>query len=629
MSLPAPRPAASALPTIGLIVLGSAAMAVPDFATTTSLSVATGGITQGASLAALIVLSLLATSVPRGSSEKRIRGASILLSLSLIAFEVGCLLVRDSWLAWNYLSVSPAMALVERLLRVAVAACLMGVLIRPRPSEGPIAAPAMVVVPLLLCLCAGVGWYVFSWFAPAPLTTSSLPALGTLGASLLGWIITAVYAFFSFLITWKGSVGRLGGWPLLVAFLGGALYANAALRLVGTNLMPNSEKVFFLVVLAVVAVSLLLGGTLIWLKSHGAWGSEGSQMPTGSLNATPGERFPQVVIDRMQNSGLLSRREREVVLLELEGKTRQEIARALCISRSTVATHLGRAYEKLGVSSRQELLSKLLDEVQIDPEKKPHALPLTIPGTSRLGGLLVPLCAVALALLCGLLVSEPVLAAMLTIAGELALMWGVWLAVWSKDERKLSLDVLLQEILEGTLVAGGLCVVLAWPGVELGLVGVLCLLAGWSSSYVSPCSGSSYRYPALIAAGATGLSLVSLVSGQVSSSLLMVAPALIACLVLLACVVRINVRQSRIEVADVILEGSDRTRAYLMGRGLSELEASIALLTALGFDSVSIAGRLDVSTSTVSSCRSCGYKKLEVEHRSGLSALLRREAGME
>nr|WP_263008769.1 helix-turn-helix transcriptional regulator [Nonomuraea phyllanthi] len=51
----------------------------------------------------------------------------------------------------------------------------------------------------------------------------------------------------------------------------------------------------------------------------------------------------------------MSSREREVALLAAEGKTNQEIATELFLSRRTVESHIASALRKLGVPSRKEL----------------------------------------------------------------------------------------------------------------------------------------------------------------------------------------------------------------------------------------------------------------------------------
>ncbi len=67
-----------------------------------------------------------------------------------------------------------------------------------------------------------------------------------------------------------------------------------------------------------------------------------------------------LVFKRKRESGLpdLSRQERNVQNLMLQGKTNKEIANELFISISTVKTHITNIYSKLKVSNRQELLQK-------------------------------------------------------------------------------------------------------------------------------------------------------------------------------------------------------------------------------------------------------------------------------
>jgi DNA-binding NarL/FixJ family response regulator len=52
---------------------------------------------------------------------------------------------------------------------------------------------------------------------------------------------------------------------------------------------------------------------------------------------------------------VLSKREREVASLAADGLTNKAIAEALFVSSRTVENHLQRAYEKLGIRSRDEL----------------------------------------------------------------------------------------------------------------------------------------------------------------------------------------------------------------------------------------------------------------------------------
>jgi pimeloyl-ACP methyl ester carboxylesterase/DNA-binding CsgD family transcriptional regulator len=54
----------------------------------------------------------------------------------------------------------------------------------------------------------------------------------------------------------------------------------------------------------------------------------------------------------------LSRREREVVRLAIQGESAPDMARHLFLSERTIETHLSNAYAKLGVSSRLELVRR-------------------------------------------------------------------------------------------------------------------------------------------------------------------------------------------------------------------------------------------------------------------------------
>jgi DNA-binding NarL/FixJ family response regulator len=59
-----------------------------------------------------------------------------------------------------------------------------------------------------------------------------------------------------------------------------------------------------------------------------------------------------------------SHRERQVLALVTEGLTNSEIAERLLLSQSTVKSHLSTAFAKLGIRSRKEVTSFLLDPAQ-------------------------------------------------------------------------------------------------------------------------------------------------------------------------------------------------------------------------------------------------------------------------
>lgn len=58
--------------------------------------------------------------------------------------------------------------------------------------------------------------------------------------------------------------------------------------------------------------------------------------------------------------GMLSEREKEVVVLLAKGYTNQEIAADLCISEVTVKKHLTAVFRKLNVRNRTQLVNSYM-----------------------------------------------------------------------------------------------------------------------------------------------------------------------------------------------------------------------------------------------------------------------------
>jgi DNA-binding NarL/FixJ family response regulator len=60
----------------------------------------------------------------------------------------------------------------------------------------------------------------------------------------------------------------------------------------------------------------------------------------------------------------LSHREREVLRLAISGRTNGEIAAMLCLAESTVKSHLSAAFNRLGVASRRDAATLVLDPAE-------------------------------------------------------------------------------------------------------------------------------------------------------------------------------------------------------------------------------------------------------------------------
>lgn len=75
------------------------------------------------------------------------------------------------------------------------------------------------------------------------------------------------------------------------------------------------------------------------------------------------ERTTPVRLTNRRGESLLSKRENEIVRLVAEGASNREIATRLGLSQHTVKNYLFKIFEKLGVSSRVELLLYAMDQV--------------------------------------------------------------------------------------------------------------------------------------------------------------------------------------------------------------------------------------------------------------------------
>ena len=141
----------------------------------------------------------------------------------------------------------------------------------------------------------------------------------------------------------KGRDGHLGDAARLLG-------AAQALRNVGGYARPPIDQPHYDADLQHIRQALGRG-------FDGAW-AQGAAL-------TEDEAVSWVSADRMQGPRAeggrpsLSSREREVVLLAVEGLTNQEIGEQLFISHRTVQSHLASVYHKLGIGSRTELAAQV------------------------------------------------------------------------------------------------------------------------------------------------------------------------------------------------------------------------------------------------------------------------------
>ena len=85
-----------------------------------------------------------------------------------------------------------------------------------------------------------------------------------------------------------------------------------------------------------------------------------SDVPPASIvvvDSLSGAEKLQTVLEKLPEGVVLTSKEKEVLELVLDSKSRKEIAAALHVSENTVKTHLTHLYEKMNVSGREELLA--------------------------------------------------------------------------------------------------------------------------------------------------------------------------------------------------------------------------------------------------------------------------------
>jgi len=106
----------------------------------------------------------------------------------------------------------------------------------------------------------------------------------------------------------------------------------------------------------VVAYLLAMGVRGVALRSGDP--DELGSVIDGALKAGPyiAPALHAALADR--EDGLLTAREREVLVLLAEGRTNREIASSLSVTLATVKSHLVRVYAKLDASNRNEALGQ-------------------------------------------------------------------------------------------------------------------------------------------------------------------------------------------------------------------------------------------------------------------------------
>ncbi len=103
---------------------------------------------------------------------------------------------------------------------------------------------------------------------------------------------------------------------------------------------------------------------LVAIAAHKEWERDVRRIMERAMDSRLARRFGISVRPPDSKSGResLSRREREILDLVVQGSTNREIGKALFITEATVKKHLRHVYEKLGVRSRTEAAVRALED---------------------------------------------------------------------------------------------------------------------------------------------------------------------------------------------------------------------------------------------------------------------------
>lgn len=240
----------------------------------------------------------------------------------------------------------------------------------------------LAVLTYVLRLPAAKAFWIF-----VPLTFAGITVVAVIDSDIQVLAFAMVFAAHNIaevqLITHFGAICRRRGYSSRMLYgCGFALLsvAEALGLLVGMALVPvqsSTLTVLLLVCANAIVIAVILSIMRVnttfqkaelemalakQAQEHGAAASAESGGALGegeaAASAAAADSTPAAVAARWVDQFGLSAREAEVAELLLSGRNVPAIAELLCISQSTVQTHVKHIYEKVGVRTRQELIAK-------------------------------------------------------------------------------------------------------------------------------------------------------------------------------------------------------------------------------------------------------------------------------
>lgn len=588
------------------LILGCVAAASPNALCGPGFFVTTVGVATAPALAAAALYFLIVApqvSALFGSSDFRPRLAklSVALSAALILIEYGALVA----LAVGRCEGVYAVFGFEQALHFAALAMALA-------AAGPFGA------------WAGPSAIRWGSFALGALSLACSIAMSAMGPGFLGpWTVAAfgvcaaVVLSISYYVTADGA--RCTG-----TFFCGSLLMSAIQRFINWRCI----SIFKMPAWAAISLCLTTIAGAVALFVLARW--QGESIQEGPIGACGDERpsaeDPASVVREallgLRGGGALSERELEVACGLACGHSVAEIAQELGVSASTVSTYRVRAYEKLGVETNAQLVASLTrPSSQPDSEdaQKPKFRSRLLPG--------VALAAACIAgCLCGCYGDDGALVAYnvaLVAAGALLIAVGLIRI----GEEGQSLGHSLAGVLVGLSMSAVLVLSSRAPGGFLGVaLSAFVLAISVAESVWAAQEGLGSRQ----ALGA-GLGLLAMISVSYSGRYIspwMLLCFTLACIAAAAVLLWVGARGRRGKLVEKTLDGEVRVRSYLEGRGLSSLEAGVALMAVRGATATETALALNMSPSSVAAYKGRGFKKLGVEGIDELRELLKKDAGL-
>ena len=577
-------------------------------ASSVGVSLAWSGLPYPAELlAVLFVLAVLATTGIPEAWKNHLNTVSIVASIVVVAFECGC------GVATKGASSSLVLSFAGETIHVMAAStwllhASLGDGIHPLKEKTPKVAAALLAA-------SGVAWYVAT-----ALVRMANPAWNPTIETAL-WLAAAIWMLPILMTLWLCNLAPRQFALLAAVPFAGVLAGNRIWWLISLFIKMDG--------VGAVSNAVLLAGAALAVAAYLlVWAGDKKEQPGVALTreyaSDPCSRVP---FERLPNGDKLSEREREVLLCALKGMNSSEIGEAVGIAAPTARTYLSRAYEKLGVAGAQEVIEALRASIEApfvapaaegDVPVLSPAIVIAVPTAVILFvSLATGLVPGAYATLVGFVLGCAVLAMGIVRLRELpsAPYWVPAAAILIASALAL-VTVAIALGPEAFLVRRAI--------LGLAFVAAALALARYAKAF-------SAQTPAL-ACAFTGLVIVCLVPRGIRSQLLIHGPAPLplAAAMLLAAWLLIR-RASHDELAAIAsteLEGDARILAYLNGRGLKELVAQVALLTARDYPLGGIAATLGLSESTVTHYRKRAYDALGVADKAALIELLEKEAGL-